>query len=189
LPFRENLRQTKEAVQALKAINPSILVEGELGDIGSGSKIHDAARDLSKYRTSPDEAMEYADSSGVDILAPAVGNMHGMLRSMVSGETKQRLDIERIAAIKAATRILLTLHGGSGTDDDDFRKAIVAGINMIHINTELRVAWRRGIEEGLTKDSSEVAPYNILPFAVESVRKVAAARLSLFNQAEAAVQR
>src|SRR4051794_5198535 len=78
LPFRENLRQTKEAVQALKVINPSILVEGEVGDIGSGSKIHDAARDLAKYRTSPDEAMEYVDSTGVDILAPAVGNMHGM---------------------------------------------------------------------------------------------------------------
>lgn len=189
LPFRENLRQTKEAVQALKAINPSILVEGEIGDIGTGSKIHDAAPDLVKYRTSPDEAMEYVDSTGVDILAPAVGNMHGMLPSMVSGETKKHLDIERIAAIKAVTRILMTLHGGSGTEDDDFRKSIAAGMNMIHINTELRVAWRRGIEEGLTKDSSEIAPYNILPFAVDSVRQVAASRLKLFNRIETGVQK
>jgi fructose/tagatose bisphosphate aldolase len=81
-------------------------------------------------------------------LAPAVGNMHGMLRSMVKGETKKRLDIERIAEIKSATRVFLTLQGGSGTDDKNFRKAIAAGINIIHINTGCGshgdVAWRVG---------------------------------------------
>src|ERR1700754_3385507 len=48
LPFEENVRQTKEAIAALKAINPDILVEGEIGDIGTGSEIHDAAPDLSR---------------------------------------------------------------------------------------------------------------------------------------------
>jgi fructose-bisphosphate aldolase, class II len=66
-----------------------MLVEGEIGDIGTGSEIHETSPDLAKGL-----------STGVDILAPAVGNMHGMLKSMVSGETKKRLDIERIAAIK-----------------------------------------------------------------------------------------
>jgi fructose-bisphosphate aldolase, class II len=75
----------------------------------------------------------------------------------------------------------LTLHGGSGTDDEDLRKAIAAGINIIHINTELRVAWRRGLEEGLSKHPNEVVPYKILPFAVESVKEVARSRLKLFN--------
>lgn len=59
---------------------------------------------------------------------------------------------------------------------------------MIHINTELRVAWGRGIEEGLAKDSSEIAPYNILPFAVEAVRQVAAPRLKLFNRIDTGLQ-
>jgi len=189
LSFKENVRQTKEAVQALKAIDPSILVEGEIGDIGTGSEIHEAAPDLLKGRTTASEAVEYVDSTGVDILAPAVGNMHGMLRSMVSGETKKRLDIERIAAIKAATPVFMTLHGGSGTNDDDFRKAIAAGINMIHINTELRIAWRRGIEEGLTKHPSEITPYKILPFAVDSVMQVATSRLKLFNRFGTGVQK
>lgn len=189
LPFKENLRQTKEAVKALKAANPSILVEGEIGDIGTGSEIHDEAPDLSKGLTSAEQAMEYVDSTGVDILSPAVGNMHGMLKSMVRGETKKRLDIERIAQIKAATRILMTLHGGSGTDDEDFRKAIGAGVNMIHINTELRVAWRRGLEEGLTKYPNEVVPYKILPYVVESVKQVASSRLELFNRLEAVVRK
>jgi fructose-bisphosphate aldolase class II len=182
LPFEQNVRQTREAVHALKAINPAILVEGEIGDIGTGSEIHEEAPDLSKGLTTPEEAKRYVESTGVDVLAPAVGNMHGMLRSMVAGETKKRLDIKRIAEIKSAAGVLLTLHGGSGTDDEDFRKAIAAGINIIHINTELRVAWRRGLENGLAKHKDEVVPYRILSSAVESVKQVAESRLRLFNR-------
>jgi fructose-bisphosphate aldolase class II len=82
---------------------------------------------------------------------------------------------------------MLTLHGGSGTNDDDLRKAIAAGINIVHINTELRVAWRRGLEEGLVKRPDEVVPYKILPFAVESVKRVVQSRLQLFNKPQDAV--
>jgi len=181
LPFEENVRQTKEAIEKLKAINSAILVEGEIGDIGTGSEIHEKARDLSKGLTTAAEAKRFVESSGIDILAPAVGNMHGMLKSMVEGETRKHLDMERIAEIKSATGVPLTLHGGSGTDDGDLRKAIAAGINIIHINTELRVAWRRGLEEGLAKRRDEVVPYKILPFALESVKQVVLSRLKLFN--------
>ena len=181
LPFEQNIRQTRNGVQALKAINPAILVEGEIGDIGTGSEIHETAPDLSRGLSSAAEAKEFVEATEVDILAPAVGNMHGMLKSMVQGQTRKRLDIERIAQIKRATQTPLTLHGGSGTEDEDLRKAIAAGINIIHINTELRVAWRRGLEEGLTKQPDEVVPYNILPFAVEAVKVTALSRLRLFN--------
>jgi fructose-bisphosphate aldolase class II len=181
LPFDKNVRQTKEGVETLKKINPAILIEGEIGDIGTGSEIHEKAPDLSKGLTSASEAKRFVEATGIDILAPAVGNMHGMLKSMVKGETRKHLDIDRIAQIKSATRIPLTLHGGSGTDDEDLRKAIAAEINIVHINTELRVAWRRGLEEGLASDPTEVVPYKILPFAVESVRQVALSRLKLFN--------
>jgi ketose-bisphosphate aldolase len=184
LPIEENVRQTRAAVEALKAINPAILVEGEIGDIGTGSEIHDEAPDLSKGLTSPAEAKQYVEATGIDILAPAVGNMHGMLKSMVQGETRKRLDIPRIAQIKSAARVLMTLHGGSGTDDEDLRKAIAAGINIVHINTELRVAWRRGLEKGLAEHPQEVVPYKILPYAVESVKQVTSARLRLVNNVE-----
>src|SRR5215469_8363375 len=180
-PFEQNVHQTKEAVEALKSINPDIVVEGEIGDIGTGSEIHEKAPDLSKGLTNPAEAKQYVDATRIDILAPAVGNMHGMLRSMVQGEARKHLDIARIAQIKDATGVPLTLHGGSGTDDEDLRKAIMAGINIVHINTELRVAWRRGLEDGLVKQPDEVVPYKILPFAVETVKEAACSRLRLFN--------
>jgi fructose-bisphosphate aldolase class II len=182
LPFEENVRQTRAAVEALKAINPEILIEGEIGDIGTGSEIHDVAPDLSKGLTTPEEAKQYVDATGVDILAPAVGNMHGMIQSMVQGKTQKRLDLARITQIKSATGVLITLHGASGTNDEDLRQAIAAGINIVHINTELRVAWRHGLEEGLEKHSQEVVPYKVLPVAVEAIRQVAISRLKLFNR-------
>jgi fructose-bisphosphate aldolase, class II len=186
LAFDENVRLTKEAVNTLKAINPAILVEGEIGDIGTGSEIHATAPSESRALTTPEEAKRFVEATGVDILAPAVGNMHGLLPSMVRGETHKRLDIDRISKIKQACGTLLTLHGGSGTDDEDLRRAIGAGINIVHINTELRVAWRRGLEQGLSELPNEVAPYKILRPAVESVGQVALERLRLFAGVEMA---
>lgn len=181
LPFEKNISQTREAVAALKALNPNILVEGEIGDIGTGSEIHATAPDLKRGLSTPEEAQRYVEATGVDILAPAVGNMHGMLKSMLDGETRKHLDIDRIAAIKKATGKWLTLHGGSGTNDDDFRRAIGAGINIVHINTELRVAWRHGLENALTSHPDEVVPYKILAPVVESVKQVALGRMKLFS--------
>ena len=182
LPFDENVRVTKQPVEALKSINPAILVEGEIGDIGTGSEIHEAAPDRSKYLTTSEEARQYVQGTGVDILAPAVGNMHGMLQSMVQGSSRKRLDLVRIQEIKSASGTWLTLHGGSGTDDQDIQNAITAGINIVHINTELRVAWRRGLEDALARKPHEVVPYKLLPSAEESVKQVVMARLRLFNQ-------
>jgi fructose-bisphosphate aldolase, class II len=189
LPFAENVKQTRQAVEALKSVNPKILVEGEIGNIGTGSEIHDSVPDHSKDLTTPEEAKQFVESTGVDILAPAVGNSHGMVQSMVQGNVRKRLDLARIREIKRATGSLLTLHGGSGTEDHDLEEAIAAGINIVHINTELRVAWRRGLEEALAKNPREVVPYKLLPVAEESVKQVVLARLRLFNHQTQAVAR
>jgi fructose-bisphosphate aldolase class II len=179
LPFEKNVSGTREAVEAIKAINPAILAEGEVGDIGTGSEIHETAQKRSLTR--PEEARQFVRATGIDILAPAVGNMHGMLESMVRGKTRKHLDIERIAQIKKAVGIFVTLHGASGTDDTDLRDAIAAGINIIHINTELRVAWRRSLQHNLARSPNQVVPYRILSPVVDSVKQVVSARLRLFN--------
>ncbi len=182
LPFEENVKQTRQAVEALKSINPAILVEGEVGNIGTGSEIHESVPDQSKDLTTPEEARQFVESTRIDILAPAVGNTHGMLQTMVQGSVKKRLDIARIRDIKRASRSLLTLHGGSGTEDHDLQEAVAAGINIIHINTELRLAWRRGLEAAFAKKPREIVPYKLLPIAEESIKQVVLERLRLFNQ-------
>ena len=180
-PFDVNVAQTKRAVEAIRSINPSIVIEGEIGYIGTSSEILSEAPEGMGTLTTPAEAKAFVDATGVDVLAPAVGNMHGLLASMVRGETQKRLDIERIRAIKEATGSFMTLHGGSGTSDADFAGAIKAGMTVVHVNTEVRIAWRRGIERALAQQPNEVAPYKLLPAAVDAVREAVSARLRLFN--------
>src|SRR3989344_6603624 len=90
LPIEENARFTKEVVALAKQINPNVLVEGELGYIGSSSEIlkdvPEGAVMKPEDLTSPDEAAAFVKETGVDLLAPAVGNLHGMLvRQSASG--------------------------------------------------------------------------------------------------------
>jgi fructose-bisphosphate aldolase, class II len=185
LPLDDNARETRRAVEVVKSIDPSILVEGEIGHIGTDSEILREVPQGVGVLSTPEEARQFVRATGVDVLAPAVGNMHGLLASMVKGQARKRLDIARIAQIKAAAGTLLTLHGGSGTDDEDLRKAIEAGIDIVHINTEIRVAWRRGLEAALASRPDEVAPYKILPGPFEAVREVVRERLRLFSEARA----
>jgi len=139
--------------------------------------------------TEPADARGFVMETRVDLLSPSVGTTHGMIPSMVRGAEHKRLDIPRIAAIKNAVQVPLTLHGGSGTDAEDFRKSIKAGITMIHINTELRVAWRTGLAEALKRNSDAVAPYKLLPDVVRDVKTVVRGRLELFGDSAATAAR
>ena len=180
-PFEENIRETKQAVEILKSIRPDVVVEGESGYIGASSEIVETVPAESLKLTTPEEAAQFVAETKVDVLAPAVGNMHGLLPSMVRGEVHKRLDIERIRQIKQKCGTFLTLHGGSGTADADFLAGIGAGLTIIHVNTELRVAWRRGLENSLQGHAHEVTPYKILPGAEAAMEQVIAGRLVLFS--------
>jgi len=187
-PIEENITMTQRAVEAMKSINGANLFEGEVGYIGSGSELH-AKRPENSHMTEPADALSFVVETRVDFLSPSVGTTHGMIPSMVRGAEHKRLDIPRIAAIKDAVQIPLTLHGGSGTDAEDFRKSIKAGITMIHINTELRVAWRAGLAEALKRNSDAVAPFKLLPDVVKDVKTVVRGRLELFGGYAAAAAR
>ena len=74
--------------------------------------------------------------------------MHGLLKEMVTGDAHKKLNLELIAAIKKTCGKFMTLHGGSGTADEDFVAAAKNGMTIIHVSSELRLAWRRGVEGG-----------------------------------------
>jgi fructose-bisphosphate aldolase class II len=185
--FEENVKQTRAAVEAMKSIRPEIMVEGEIGYIGTSSEIHAGVPAGLSPHSTPEEAKQFVEATGVDVLAPAVGTMHGMLPSMAKGEEHKHLNIRRIAEIKSATGVFLTLHGGSGTDTAEIVAGIQAGLTVVHINTELRVAWRRGLEDALAKHPEEVAPYRLLPGAYESVSPIVRQWMQTFRRSAKAV--
>lgn len=179
--MEENITQTKEAVAAVKSANSEVIVEGELGYIGPSSavweKIPEGAAIKPEDMTTPEDAARFVKETGVDLLAPAVGNLHGMFASAPN----PRLDIPRIKALREAAGVPLVLHGGSGIVDEDFTAAIGAGISVIHISTELRAAWRKSLEEELAEHPGEVAPYKVMPDVLKAIEAVVERHLRIFN--------
>lgn len=182
LPLKENIKLAKQCVEYAKSVNPDMLVEGELGYIGTSSaifdKIPEGAALTEEEMTKPEDAKRYVEETGVDMLAPAVGNIHGMARSGAN----PNLHIDLIKRIKEATGVPLVLHGGSGTSDEDFVKAIEAGMNIVHINTEIRLAFAKTLREFITAHPDENTPYKIMKSPREAIQKVVEERLKLFNK-------
>lgn len=182
LPLEDNIALTKKCVEFAKELsikeNREILIEAELGFIGQSSKLLDIIPDgvNEKTMTKPDDAKYFVEQTGINLIAPSIGNIHGMIKG---GNPK--LDIERIKQIQESCKIPMVLHGGSGIKDEDFINAIKAGISIIHINTEIRLAYRDALKKYLEENPNEVAPYKILKPAVFAIEKVVEERLKLFN--------
>ena len=177
----ENILATRECVLYARNSGRDVLVEAELGNIGQSSKILDKIPDGvatdDKFLTTPEQAKDFVEKTGVDLLAPAVGNMHGML----SKGKNPKLNIERISEIRKASGVPLVLHGGSGTSDEDLQSAIKAGISTIHINTEIRIAFVEALKKSLKENKKEIAPYKIMQPTIEAIKDVVLSRMKLFN--------
>jgi len=178
LPMDENILLVKQVVNYAHSQKRDIVVEGELGYIGSSSKQLDELPEgvtLENLTTAAD-AKEFAASTGVDCFAPAVGNVHGMLKNA----QEPRLHPERVKEIAEAIGLPLVLHGASGNTAGDVKACIAAGVAIVHINTELRVAYRDGLYDAIRSNPGEVAPYKFLDPAVKRMKDYVAEKLKLF---------
>jgi len=178
LPFEENIKLTKQSVEYAKSKNLDIIVEGELGYVRGESKIQEVIEIKQEDLTKPEEASQFVRETGIDMLAPAVGNIHGIVT-----KSKESIDVSRISDIKKAVgeNVFLVLHGGSGMSESDFKNAIDAGISMVHINTEIRVAFTEELRKTLREMPEETTPYKILAPSVEAMKKVIEEKLKIFG--------
>ncbi len=133
LPFEENVAMTKKVVEVAHAAGVS--VEAEIGHVagGEGNMEEGSEVDESMY-TKPEDAKKFAEETGVDALAIAFGTVHGVYKGT------PKLDLERLAVIKDMVSIPLVMHGGSGVSDEEFQKAVKAGINKVNFFTEISMA-------------------------------------------------
>lgn len=180
LNFGENVKITKECVAYARKVSRKtgrdILVEAELGYIGSGSNIKDSIPEGAGIKTKPEEAARFVKMTGVDILAPSVGSIHGLIKS-----GKPHIDEKLVKEIRKSAGVPLILHGGSGLRDEDFTNAIRGGISIVHINTEIRIAYVEGLKKSLANNPDEVVPYKVAKPAQDAVEAVVLERLKLFN--------
>ncbi len=178
LPFEENMHMLATCVKYARASGRDVVMEGELGYIGTSSKpLESLPEGVSPENlTSVDEAKRLIETTGADCLAPAVGNVHGMLKFA----KEPKLHPERVKEIAEGVGVPLVLHGASGNTEEEISACIKAGIAVVHINTELRIAYRTGLENTLKNNPDEVAPYKFLTPAVEDMQKFIAGKMQLF---------
>lgn len=176
LPMEENIHLLTACVKYARASGRDVVMEGELGYIGTSSSLHDSLPEgvTEANITTADDAKKFVSESGIDCFAPAVGNVHGML----TNAAEPRLHPERVKAIAEATGVPLVLHGASGNTEEDIKACIAAGISIVHINTELRVLYRDSLRESLKKD--ETTPYKFLTPPMEAMAAFLREKMKLF---------
>lgn len=180
LSLEENIAITKKCVEYARASGRDVIIEGELGFIGQSSKVIDKIPDgavtSEEQMTHPEDAERFVRETGADLLAPAVGNIHGVVRG---GDPA--LNIKRVKEIREAVNVPLVLHGSSGNSESDVAKTIAAGVAIVHVSTELRLAYRAGLVKTLSEDPEEVAPYKYLKPARNAMEKVVREKLKIYN--------
>jgi fructose-bisphosphate aldolase class II len=131
--YEENVRKVKEMADIAHSYGATI--EGELGHVGDNegsAEGSDHLADPSAFFTDPKLAKDFVDKTGVDALAVAIGTAHG---NYPKGYVPV-LDFQRLAELKAALKMPLVLHGGSGSGEENIRKAVAGGINKINVCTD-----------------------------------------------------
>ena len=128
----ENIRLTKEVVAY--AHTQGVSVEAEIGHVGGASEGVEGETSESVY-TTVEEAVAFVEATDVDSLAVSVGTSHGVYKSNKTPE----LNFERLRALAAAVPVPLVLHGGSGTGDENLRRAVRDGITKLNVYTDFLV--------------------------------------------------
>lgn len=179
LPFDEAVAVTKEVVKLAHKYN--LPVEGEMDHIEGSSEDH---RDTSsaklqnpKMYTDPHKALDFVKQTGIDVFASFVGNLHGEFAD------KERINVPLLQQINAMLpQTYLSLHGGSGIDDNDVMAAIQNGIVKVNVNSEMRIAYKMTLQESLNA-SNDIAIYKLTPKAIDAVQKVVEYKIKLFGSA------
>jgi len=164
--FEENVRLTRQVVEIAHA--RGIAVEGELGAVGTVDDVTVEGQGEASL-TDPARAAEFVERTGVDALAVAIGNAHGIYRQ------RPQLDFARLEAVRRATDAALVLHGGSGTPPEQLQQAIATGVAKVNVASELSRAYLTAIHDAFERSEGKVWYAHALAQAKTAVGQVAAA--------------
>jgi fructose-bisphosphate aldolase class II len=173
LSFEENVSITKRLCQMAHSVG--VCMEAEVGEVPKpdGKEIDESSIDL----TDPEEARRFASATGVDILAVALGSVHGLKKKSVS------LDLERLQAIRKKVTVPLVLHGSSGVSDKDIQQGISMGLSKVNVATQLAQAFTGAIRVVLNGDGGLVDPRKYMRAGRSAQVDVVRERIRFFGAA------
>ena len=176
LPFEENLKASIQLVELAHQKGALIEVEFQKIQRSSQAYLEETAEEvqIKGTFTDPEEAEKIIAQTKADVLAVSVGNLHGVYK------TPEEINLLLLEDLKKRLPCYMSLHGGSGINEDQVRKATKSGIVKINVNTDLRLAYRKTLENVL-KGSDEVKVYKIMPPVIGAIQKVVEEKIELFG--------
>jgi fructose-bisphosphate aldolase class II len=176
--IEENIKVAKQCRDFINEYNnktgKDCLFEAEIGYIGKGSELRTDLPD-GLQKTKPEEASMFVEEVMPDLLAPAVGNVHGMLKDV----PEPNLDEKLCGEIYKTVNIPLVLHGASGNTKEDIQACIKNGVTIVHVSTEIRVAYKHALQKAVAGE--DLAAYKYLKPVREDVQKLIEEKLKIFN--------
>jgi fructose-bisphosphate aldolase class II len=168
LGYKENV----QASQRMRALCDSYgaTLEVEIGEVGGKDGVHAPG-----IRTKPAEARDFANETGANLIAVAVGSSHAMATRDAS------LDFQLIRDIATEVKIPLVLHGSSGVSDADLQEAVRSGMRKINIATHLNGIFTDRVRVELDKNPSLTDPRKYIGQSRDDVSHEVARLLKLLN--------
>ena len=170
LPLEENIALVRRVVQMAGDVPRQPAVEAELGRLGGKEDSLEVKEDV---YTDPGEASRFAEETGIDSLAVAIGTAHGFYKGA------PKLDFERLAQLRDAVSVPLVLHGSSGVPDEDVRRAVSLGVCKVNFATELRAAYTEAARQSLSGDPALYDPKKFGGPGREAVTKLVRRRIAV----------
>lgn len=172
------IADTKKVVEYARLTGA--LVESEPHYFGGSSNMHTETIDyqeIKKTFSTPEGAKAFVEATGIDTFAAAIGNLHGHY------PVPKKLDLELLKKIRAAVDCNISLHGGSDTPGHYFEDAAKIGVSKVNINTDMRVAYRKSLEQVLAENKTEFAVVKLMGKVITEVQKVVEKKIDAFNSA------
>ena len=163
LDYKENVSFVREVVKVANTVD--VAVEGEIGKIQGTEEVLSVDSDNDNL-TLPEEAKKFAEDTGLDTLAVAIGTAHGVYK----GEPK--LDFKRLENIEKQVSVPLVLHGASGVNEKDLKETIKRGITKVNIATDLKVPMAEAIKDFFKENPDGYDPRKYLGQGKAVVKEV-----------------
>lgn len=174
--YASNVKLSKQ--MAVLAHKKKIWIQAELGSILGKEgmvKLETGEINMQDLMTDPSQAKDFVDKTNIDTLAVSVGTIHGSFKGI------EKVDQERLKKIRKLVNIPLVLHGGSGLSPQTFKKAIKNGISIINIDTNLRLAFKKALQNTIGKDTDIIDPRKILNSSTEAMQREVEKMIKIFG--------
>ena len=169
MSLEDNIDVTRKVVEYASSKNVS--VEAEVGALNS----EDSSDDSNNNYSSIEDCVSFVSATGVNSLAPSVGNMHGIYKE------EAKIDFSLLGSICKSVKEPLVLHGASGLDDNKIKTAIFCGVSKININTDLQIVWAKSVRKYLKDNENEYDPRHIIKSGEKSVKDLIHYKNELFG--------